>query len=603
VRKNVKLAFRNWNGRIRPFSPDRFRARANSGECRIGSARRRCHPKGPARQGGEGRQLPNNFDEDAIGGGIRLDTGDPVAEKIKNTKRDAIMQSGVEREDRAGPSAATTLDGGNGMGVSEGPEHNFERVKAQLKARLGTEVYSSWFGRMKLAEASKGVVRLSVPTAFLRSWINGHYVDLITDLWKQSDPGLLKLDIIVRSTTRQVRPASEEEQTMARKNVRVSPAGLGSGTIAGVKPERIPANRNTPENDPRSQVLGSPLDARYSFASFVEGPPNRVAFAAARAVAEQASNAVRFNPLFLHASVGLGKTHLLQAIATEALKIKPQSRVVYLTAEYFMWRFATAIRDNNALTLKEQLRDIDLLIIDDMQFLQGKSIQHEFCHLINMLLDSARQVVVAADRPPAELESLEPRVRSRLNGGVALEMGPPDYGMRLSILKQRLATATAEDQSLAIPDNILEHIAQSVTGSGRELEGAFNQLLFRHSFEPQITIERVDELLGHICRAGEPKRVRIEDIQRIVARHYNVSKTELLSNRRTRTIVKPRQVAMYLSKVMTPRSLPEIGRRFGGRDHTTVLHAVRKIEDLSDSDNTLAQEIELLKRLIGEQAN
>ena len=259
----------------------------------------------------------------------------------------------------------------------------------------------------------------------------------------------------------------------------------------------------------------------------------------------------------------------------------PQSRVVYLTAEYFMWRFATAIRDNNALTLKEQLRDIDLLIIDDMQFLQGKSIQHEFCHLINMLLDSAKQVVVAADRPPAELESLEPRVRSRLNGGVALEMSPPDFAMRHAMLKARLALAKAEDASLSISDEIVTHVARTVTGSGRELEGAFNQLLFRHSFEPQISIERIDEILGHIYRTGEPKRVRIEDIQRIVARHYNVSKTELLSNRRTRTIVKPRQVAMYLSKVMTPRSLPEIGRRFGGRDHTTVLHAVRKIEDLS----------------------
>jgi chromosomal replication initiator protein len=266
-----------------------------------------------------------------------------------------------------------------------------------------------------------------------------------------------------------------------------------------------------------------------------------------------------------------------------------------------MWRFATAIRDNNALTLKEQLRDIDLLIIDDMQFLQGKSIQHEFCHLINMLLDSARQVVVAADRPPSELESLEPRVRSRLNGGVALEMGAPDYAMRLGMLKLRLEAARNDEPALDISEEILAHVAQTVTASGRELEGAFNQLLFRQSFE-QITVDRIDEILGHIYRSGEPKRVRIEDIQRIVARHYNVSKTELLSNRRTRTIVKPRQVAMYLSKVMTPRSLPEIGRRFGGRDHTTVLHAVRKIEDLSGSDNTLAQELELLRRLINDQA-
>jgi chromosomal replication initiator protein len=237
-----------------------------------------------------------------------------------------------------------------------------------------------------------------------------------------------------------------------------------------------------------------------------------------------------------------------------------------------------------------------------MQFLQGKSIQNEFCHLINMLLDSARQVVVAADRPPSELESLEPRVRSRLNGGVALEMSAPDYTMRLQMLKLRLQQAQADDPSLSISEEVLAHVARTVVGSGRELEGAFNQLLFRQSFEPQLTIDRIDEILGHIYRSGEPKRVRIEDIQRIVARHYNVSKTELLSNRRTRTIVKPRQVAMYLSKVMTPRSLPEIGRRFGGRDHTTVLHAVRKIEDLSGSDNTLAQELELLRRLISDQA-
>ena len=491
--------------------------------------------------------------------------------------------------------AATTLGG----------EKTFERVKVQLKARLGGEVFSSWFGRMKLAEASKGVTRLSVPTAFLRSWINGHYLDLISELWRQEEPDVLKVEIIVRSATRQTRVAPEFEQTIARKAPQTQQTALGSGTLGAMRPSRVATSRNADavrETDGRQSVLGSPLDARYTFQSFVEGPSNRVAFAAAKAVAESQSNAVRFNPLFLHATVGLGKTHLLQAIAAESIKQNPQSRVVYLTAEYFMWRFATAIRDNNALTLKEQLRDIDLLIIDDMQFLQGKSIQHEFCHLINMLLDSAKQVVVAADRPPAELESLEPRVRSRLNGGVALEMSTPDFGMRLAMLKFRLASAKAEDHSLDIPEEILSHVARTVTGSGRELEGAFNQLLFRHSFEPQITIDRIDEILGHIYRSGEPKRVRIEDIQKIVARHYNVSKTELLSNRRTRTIVKPRQVAMYLSKVMTPRSLPEIGRRFGGRDHTTVLHAVRKIEDLSGSDNTLAQELELLRRLISDQA-
>ncbi len=459
------------------------------------------------------------------------------------------MQSSIEREAGVNFPSHNIVEGQSmGATISLGEDKTFERVKAQLKARLGSDVYSSWFGRMKLAETSKGVARLSVPTAFLRSWINGHYLDLINELWKHEEPDVLKIEIVVRSATRHGRVAPEQEQQLVRKTPRPAQTALGSGTLTSQRPDRSPMQRNGAvlETDARQTVLGSPLDARYTFQSFIDGPSNRVAFAAAKAVAESQSTAVRFNPLFLHATVGLGKTHLLQAIAAESLKQNPHSRVVYLTAEYFMWRFATAIRDNNALTLKEQLRDIDLLIIDDMQFLQGKSIQHEFCHLINMLLDSAKQVVVAADRPPAELESLEPRVRSRLNGGVALEMSAPDFGMRLGMLKLRLASAKAEDQSLNIPDEILTHVARTVTGSGRELEGAFNQLLFRHSFEPQITIDRIDEILGHIYRSGEPKRVRIEDIQRIVARHYNVSKTELLSNRRTRTIVKPRQVAMYL---------------------------------------------------------
>ena len=489
------------------------------------------------------------------------------------------------------------------MAASSDAEKTFERVKTQLKARLGGEVYSSWFGRMKLTEASKGVVRISVPTAFLRSWINSHYLDLIAELWK---PGRARRpqDRDHRAQRRPAcaaRPSRASRSWPARRRVRRRPLSAPARSpSAALEPRRTARRATRRRPDFRQSVLGSPLDPRYTFQSFVEGPSNRVALAAARAVAESMS---RFNPLFLHATVGLGKTHLLQAIAAESLKQNPKSRVVYLTAEYFMWRFATAIRDNNALTLKEQLRDIDLLIIDDMQFLQGKSIQHEFCHLINMLLDSAKQVVVAADRPPSELESLEPRVRSRLNGGVALEMSAPDYAMRLGMLQASPAPAPRPRiRRSTSPEEILAHVARTVTGSGRELEGAFNQLLFRQTFEPQITIDRIDEILGHIYRSGEPKRVRIEDIQRIVARHYNVSKTELLSNRRTRTIVKPRQIAMYLAKVMTPRSLPEIGRRFGGRDHTTVLHAVRKIEDLSGSDNTLAQELELLRRLINDQA-
>ncbi|MDR6755036.1 chromosomal replication initiator protein [Mycoplana sp. BE70] len=477
----------------------------------------------------------------------------------------------------------------------------FERVSARLKAQVGQDVYASWFGRLKLHSQSKSVVRLSVPTTFLKSWINNRYLDLITSLFQQEDAEILKVEILVRTAMRGTRPGAEEVATATEVAPAVQPrraagpqpiAQVAAGITPPAAPQRQPTQAGT--------LFGSPLDPRYTFDGFVEGSSNRVALAAAKTIAEAGAGAVRFNPLFIHSSVGLGKTHLLQAIANAALSSARSPRVVYLTAEYFMWRFATAIRDNDALSLKETLRNIDLLVIDDMQFLQGNSIQNEFCHLLNMLLDSAKQVVVAADRAPWELESLDPRVRSRLQGGVAIEMEAPDYEMRLDILKRRLEVARQEDASLDIPADILSHVARNITASGRELEGAFNQLLFRRTFEPQLTVERVDELLAHLVAAGEPRRVRIEDIQRVVAKHYNVSRQELVSSRRTRVVVMPRQIAMYLSKTLTPRSFPEIGRRFGGRDHTTVLHAVRKIEDLIAGDTKLSHEIELLKRLINE---
>ena len=471
----------------------------------------------------------------------------------------------------------------------------FDRVMIKLKARLGADVFSSWFGRLKLVEATKSVARLSVPTPFLRAWINNHYLAMIGDLWREENPDMLKVEIVVRSAMRHAVEQIQNEP-MIEPQARLKTVSEAFGAK-----DKRPTAGVSGFSEGSTSVIGSSLDPRYTFASFVEGLSNRVAHAAARTVAESGMGAVRFNPLFIHASVGLGKTHILQAVAAEAIARNPSDRVVYLTAEYFMWRFATAIRDNSALSFKEQLRDIDLLIIDDMQFLQGKSIQNEFCHLLNLLIDSAKQVVVAADRPPAELESLDARVRSRLQGGVALEILPPDFGMRLDILKTRRASAQAEDATIKISDEILEHIAHAVTGTGRDLEGAFNQILFRRTFEPELTIERIDEVLAHLIRQGEPKRVRVEDIQRIVARHFNVPRSDLLSNRRTRTIVRPRQVAMYLAKTLTPRSLPEIGRRFGGRDHTTVLHAVRKIEGEQSKDAKLSQELEILKRLIQEQ--
>ena len=469
---------------------------------------------------------------------------------------------------------------------------SWDRVRTQLQVQLGQDVFDSWFGRLKLAAFEGGVVTLTVPTPFLKNWIQSKYRESLLKLWQAEDSAALRVDIAVRKPIAQ-KAAEEEQEKQATK---ANPETAKTGKFIG---RTMPTNGGQMRSlDFSSGFPGSPLDTKHTFENFIEGSSNRMVYAAAQTIAEDIT-ASHFNPLFIHANVGLGKTHLLQAIAWRARNRNPKARVLYLTAEYFMWRFASALRDKTALTLKESLRDIDILLIDDMQFLQGQAIQAEFCHLLNELIDSARQVVVAADRPATELESLDERVRSRLKGGVTLEVKLPDYEMRKQILNSRYDEAKREQPGLDIPEDILHYVARQVSSSGRDIEGAFNQLLVQHQFsDGAISFDELDKILAHLIKSAESKRVRIEDIQRIVARQFNVSKNDLLSNRRTRVIVRPRQIAMYLAKVMTPRSLPEIGRRFGGRDHTTVLHAVRKIEELSSNDQKIAHEIELLKRLI-----
>ncbi len=500
--------------------------------------------------------------------------------------------SPVNRHQRAKAARGGRIPAGQGDagGVLTADEQQmWERVQAKLRAKLGSEVFNSWFGRLKLNCISTGIVSHSVPTAFLKSWINTHYAETLLLLWQNEKPDILRIDIVVRSAVRI--PATIVEKS----------SGVASTVNQGRQTSVVSPSQAFSEIENVQGFSGSPLDPRYTFSSFVEGSSNRMACAAAKSVAELDKGTLSFNPLFIHASVGLGKTHLLQAIAWAARRSAGGTKVLYLTAEYFMWRFASAIRDQSALSFKESLRAIDLLLIDDMQFLQGKSIQQEFCHLLNALIDSAKQVVVAADRPPAELESLDERVRSRLQGGVALEISLPDLAMRRSMLSVRYQEALKEDRSLELSPEILDYVASTIASSGRDVEGAFNQLVVQHRFsEGALNIDKVKQLLKHLVKTGEQKRVRIEDIQKVVANHFNVTKTDLLSNRRTRVIVRPRQIAMYLSKMLTPRSLPEIGRRFGGRDHTTVLHAVRKVRMLSSDDEKLAHEIELLKRLINE---
>ena len=463
------------------------------------------------------------------------------------------------------------------------------RVKQRLRTELGEDVFTSWFTRLDLEGSDKSVIYLSVPTRFLKSWILSHYRDRLVALWEEElgEPAII--EVIVRSPVRtRMQPVAGGEK----------PADQPAEPAVAITRAPASVRNRGPEAD--GGLGGSPVDPRLTFETFCEGAANRVAYAAARAVAEtEAGRPSQFNPLYIHAGVGRGKTHLLHATARAARLTGPGQKVVYLTAEHFMFRFVAALRNQSAIPFKESLREIDLLLIDDMQFLQGKSVQQEFCHMLNALIDGARQVVVAADRPPSELESLDERVRSRLKGGVAFEIGAPDVDLRRRILATRYEHAKQNNRGLDIPEPILEYVAQSVVSNGRDLEGALNRLVAQWQFTNQaVTILSAEITLRDLVGAREPRRVRIEDIQRVVARHYNVSKADLLSSRRTRTIVRPRQIAMYLAKVLTPRSLPEIGRRFGGRDHTTVLHAVRKIEGMMEGDKMLADEIELLKRLI-----
>jgi len=474
--------------------------------------------------------------------------------------------------------------------MSNAEQDGWSRVRGRLRAEVGDDVYSSWFARMDLEAIEDGTVRLSVPTRFLKSWIQNHYAERVLACWQAEDTKVGRIELIVRSAViKSALPSKKPEITAAGgESGHRFPSAMGNG-----RPIMV--------GDPGAHEAlgGSPLDSRLTFESFVVGRSNTLAHAAAKQVAAaRRSDPVMFNPLYIHAGVGLGKTHLLQAI-TWAGNAAGERKVLYLTAEKFMYGFVSALRTQTALAFKEALRGIGVLVIDDLQFLQGKSTQAEFCHTLNALIDAGRQVVIASDRPPSDLESLDDRVRSRLAGGLVVEMGSLGEELRFEILKARVMAARMHHPSFDVPAPVLSYIAKTVTHNGRDLEGALNRLLAHNKLTGQlVTLEMAEREVRDLIRPQEPKRVKIEDIQRVVARQYNVSRSDLLSSRRTANVVRPRQVAMYLAKQLTTRSLPEIGRKFGGRDHTTVMHAVRKIEELRAVDSGFSEDVDLLRRML-----
>ncbi len=497
---------------------------------------------------------------------------------------------------------------------------HWNRVQHKLKAELGNDVFQSWFGGLEALGVKQAVAHFSVPTLFLKSWVNAHYAERMLALLQIEDSAVEHVAISVRI-------AGQRHLTQRNFNSGNFNSGKDSASTAAVVQARL-QSRDTRHHAPSSTSMAgsniavqadarleakslsearysdgidsSPLDKRLNFESFHVGRSNALAHTACHQIVKSLPSELPvYNPLYIHAAVGLGKTHLLQA-AAQAAEISGR-RVIYLTAEKFMYGFVSALKAQTALVFKEKLRAIDILVIDDVQFLHGKSIQQEFCHTLNALIDAGRQVIVAADRPPADLEALEERVRSRLAGGLVVEIGALDEALRIKILEARVGVARINFPDFRVSDEVVKHVARAVTANGRDLEGAVNRLLAHTTLSgAPLDIEAAEIAVRDLIRTREPKRVKIEDIQRLVANHYNVSRADILSARRTATVVRPRQIAMYLSKSLTLRSLPEIGRRFGGRDHTTVLHAVRKIEGLVGKDNALAGEIEFLRRMLQE---
>jgi chromosomal replication initiator protein len=481
--------------------------------------------------------------------------------------------------------AMNSSDDGNDAGNNSQAKQHWQRIVARLRAEFGEDLYSSWFARLEFEELSNNRLVLSVPTRFLRNWIESHYIDRLT---RTCMAELGPLDsVVVRVRTRGLPKAPASPNRLPARQTDQS-----DETLTTVRPLTQP--RQT------GNERGSALDHNLTFETYVLGQSNALAHAAALRVADAQPGApVSFNPLFIHSAAGLGKTHLLNAIAWRIRQQQAGRKVLFISAERFMYHFIAALKSRDTLSFKDEFQNIDVLLIDDFQFLQGKSMQQEFCHTFNSLVDAKRQVIIAADVPPAQLESIDQRMRSRLAGGLVVDIETPELELRRQILQARLSDARRKDPRITICDEVIEFIANRIPAGGRELDGALNRVVASQQVTgARMTVDLAAMALRDLAKASEMNRVRIDDILRIIGRHYNVPRADLLSPRRARSIVRPRQVGMYLAKKLTPRSLPEIGRRFGGRDHSTVLHAVRKIEDLLKTDEQLAREVNLLAKLI-----
>ena len=454
----------------------------------------------------------------------------------------------------------------------------WNRVRIALQTQLGDATFRSWLAPLSLTRIGSDSVTLSAPTRFLREWVVSHYQEMLLTAWKQEWPDVAQVHFVIGSAA----PATEAKAATPQ------PAPQQATPIIQVGGDQFDA-------------ISAALDPRYTFENFVVGKPNELAHAAARRVADSPEAIPGCNPLFIYGGVGLGKTHLMHAIAWQIRRATPQRRVIYLSAEKFMYQFIRALRTKEAFAFKELFRSVDVLMIDDVQFISGKdSTQEEFFHTFNALTDQNKQLVISGDRSPSDLDGFEERVRSRLGWGLVADVHTTTYELRLGILQAKMEAMVAGNHqaALAVPGKVLELLAHKITSNVRVLEGALNRLIAHATMVgTAVTTESAQHLLHDLLLAHD-RRITIDEIQKQVASHYSIKLSDMHSARRSRIVARPRQVAMYLAKQLTNKSLPEIGRKFGGKDHTTVMHAVKRIDELMQGDSELTDDVALLTKLL-----
>ena len=446
----------------------------------------------------------------------------------------------------------------------------WSKVKEFVKINIGESAHTNWIQPIELKEIKGTVAKFKVPTRFIGTWVHRNYGDHIIQGFKNQKININRLEFISSSDKRSNKENGSEKSIL---------------------------KMNQKHQESQLDLPSSPLDARFTFDKFVVGRPNELAHAAAKRVSD--GGKVTFNPLFLYGGVGLGKTHLMHSIAWSIKEKNKKARILYLSAEQFMYRFVQALRFKDMHAFKKLFRSVDVLMVDDVQFIAGKdSTQDEFFHTFNALIEQGKQIVISADRAPGEIDGLEERIKSRLAWGLVVDVHPTDYELRLGILQAKAEVQMELNRDVKIDEGILEYLAHKISSNVRVLEGALTRLFaFASLVGKEINIDLAQECLSDILRTSE-RKVTIEEIIRKVAEHYNLRMTDLISARRARVVARPRQIAMFLSKSLTSRSLPEIGRKFGGRDHTTVIHAVKKIEELKLIDVQVADEVEILRRTL-----